>query len=128
MKKVITSVVALFLLGQGALYAQSANSQATAKTKTPQEQSGEGGKNTTQKSKRSSSKEASSQATAGIPPTHLDPKNSVPLKSNPQNDGVNASQRKASQKSPRSSKKSDALPGSTSGRSGQQAKPQSAQP
>src|SRR5215217_3909978 len=81
------------LLSAGTLLAQS--------TPTQQKKEETKGKATASKqnSKHSQSAKAgsiTSEATIGNPPTHIDKTNSVPALSNPQNTGVNSSNRKKS--------------------------------
>lgn len=86
-------IIVSLMLSAGTLMAQSTAGQT--KETTSGQKTAEAGKqgNKPQSGKTSST---TSQATTGTPPTHIDKTNSVPAASNPQNTGVNASNRKKS--------------------------------
>lgn len=90
-KKICIAV--LLSLSAGTLLAQ--NTTSPKKDKEPKQNvtTGDQAGKQSQKGKGAS---ATSEATIGIPPTHIDKTNRVPTASNPQNTGVNASNRQKS--------------------------------
>ncbi|WP_353718817.1 hypothetical protein [Dyadobacter sp. 676] len=93
MKSRTLYIAAMLLMTTTALPAQSTSAQTKAKSS---EKQGAAAGNASRQSQGSASSGVTSEATIGTPPTHIDKTNNVPPASNPQNEGVNAVNRKKS--------------------------------